>query len=108
MHLYPINGACHDVAPDGTAFGHRDANFSMVIVAGWDDPSADAANVGWVRDYSTAIAPQSQEGGYVNFLDADDQNRVKANYGASYQRLVEVKRKYDPDNVFHVNQNIVP
>jgi FAD/FMN-containing dehydrogenase len=108
MHLYPIDGACHGVASDATAFGHRHANFSMVIVAGWDKPSADEANVQWVRDYSAAIAPHSQEGGYVNFQDADDENRAPANYGANYRRLVEIKRKYDPDNVFHVNQNIVP
>lgn len=108
MHLYPIDGACHEVASDATAFGHRDANFSMVIVAGWSDPGADEANVQWVRDYSAAITPHSQKGGYVNFLDADDQGRVGENYGANYRRLLEVKRKYDPDNVFHVNQNIVP
>jgi FAD/FMN-containing dehydrogenase len=108
MHLYPIDGACHGVASDATAFGHREDNFSMVILAGWDDPQADEANVQWVRDYSAAIAPHSKKGGYVNFLDADDQNQVPDNYGANYQRLVEVKRKYDPDNVFHVNQNIVP
>jgi FAD/FMN-containing dehydrogenase len=108
MHLYPIDGACHGVASDATAFGHREDSFSMVIVAGWDDPSADKANIKWVRDYSAAIAPHSQEGGYVNFLDADDYSRIPANYGANYKRLVEVKRKYDPDNVFHVNQNIKP
>jgi FAD/FMN-containing dehydrogenase len=108
MHLYPINGACHEVASGATAFGHRDANFSMVIVAGWDDPRADEANIRWVRDYSAAITPHSQEGGYVNFVDADDGGRVPANYGANYRRLVEIKRKYDPDNIFHVNPNIVP
>jgi FAD/FMN-containing dehydrogenase len=108
MHLYPIDGACHRVAADATAFGHREDNWSMVIVAGWDDPAADEANVQWVRNYSAAISPHSQEGGYVNFLDADDANRIPANYGANYERLVDIKRKYDPDNVFHVNQNIVP
>lgn len=108
MHLYPIDGACHRVASDATAFGHRDANWSMVIVAGWDDPANDKANVQWVRDYSDAIAPHSTAGGYVNFMFADDDNRVPANYGANYERLVEIKRKYDPDNVFHVNQNIEP
>jgi len=108
MHLYPINGACHAVASDATAFGHRDDSFSMVILAGWDDPSADEANIQWVRDYSAAIAPHSEKGGYVNFLDGDDQDRVQANYGANYPRLVEIKRKCDPDNVFRVNQNIVP
>jgi FAD/FMN-containing dehydrogenase len=108
MHLYPIDGACQRVGAGDTAFGHREDNWSMVIVAGWDDPSADQANIQWVRDYSAAITPHSQEGGYVNFLDADDQGRVPANYGANYGRLVEIKRRYDPDNVFHVNQNIVP
>lgn len=108
MHLYPIDGACHRVGADETAFGHRDANWSMVIVSCWDDPAADEANIQWVRDYSDAVAPHSEEGGYVNFMFGDDDNRVPANYGANYGRLVEVKRKYDPDNVFHVNQNIQP
>jgi FAD/FMN-containing dehydrogenase len=108
MHMYPIDGACHRVAPDATAFGHRDANWSMVIVAGWDDPAADEANRQWVRDYSDAVAPHSEAGGYVNFMYADDDDRVPANYGANYDRLVDVKRTYDPDNVFHVNQNVKP
>lgn len=108
MHMYPIDGACHRVAPDATAFGHRDANWSMVIVAGWDDPAADEANRQWVRDYSDAVAPHSEAGGYVNFMYADDDDRVPENYGANYDRLVDVKRTYDPDNVFHVNQNVKP
>jgi FAD/FMN-containing dehydrogenase len=108
MHLYPINGACHRVAADATAFGHRDANFSMVIIAASDDPSADEANTKWVRDYSDAMAPHSEVGGYVNFMDDDDGERVRANYGGNFDRLVEIKRKYDPDNLFRVNQNIVP
>ena len=65
-------------------------------------------NIQWVRDYSDEVAPHSQEGGYVNFMFSDDDNRVQANYGANYERLVEIKRRYDPDNVFHVNQNIEP
>jgi FAD/FMN-containing dehydrogenase len=108
MHLYPIDGACHRVAPDATAFGHRDANWSMVIVSGWDDPADDDANIQWVRDYSDAVSPFSERGGYVNFMFGDDDDRVPANYGANYERLIEIKRKYDPDNVFHVNQNIKP
>jgi FAD/FMN-containing dehydrogenase len=108
MHLYPINGACHRVAPNATAFGHREANFSMVVVSAWTDPSDDEANIGWVRDYSRAIAPHSEVGGYINFMDGDDNGRIRANYGGNYDRLVEVKRKYDPDNLFRVNQNIVP
>jgi len=108
MHLYPINGASQRVPEDATAFGHRDANWSMVIVSAWGDPADDEANISWVRDYSAAIAPHSEPGGYVNFMFTDDDDRIPANYGANYTRLVEVKRKYDPDNVFHVNQNIKP
>lgn len=108
MHLYPIDGASQRVSPDATAFGHRDANWSMVIVSAWEDAADDDANIQWVRDYSAAISPYSEPGGYVNFMFSDDDDRVPANYGANYQRLVEVKRKWDPDNVFHVNQNIRP
>jgi len=108
MHLYPIDGACHRVGPDATAFGHRDANFSMVVVSAWDDPADDAANIQWVRGYSDAIAPYSEKGGYINFMDEDDANRVEANYGNNYDRLVKVKRTYDPGNLFRVNQNINP
>ncbi|MCH8909344.1 MAG: FAD-binding oxidoreductase [Chloroflexi bacterium] len=106
MHLYPIDGAPHRVSQDSTAFGHRDANWAMVILAGGDDPASDESNIKWVRDYSDAIAPYSQAGGYVNFMSADDSNRSQANYGANYDRLTDIKRRYDPDNLFHVNQNI--
>jgi len=108
MHLYPINGACHDVAPDATAFGHRDASFAAVIAGMWPDPAQNNANTAWVKDYYAAVAPHSEAGGYTNFASADDQLRVAENYGANYPRLREVKRRYDPDNLFHLNQNIVP
>jgi FAD/FMN-containing dehydrogenase len=108
MHLYPINGAVHDVASDATAFAYRDANFAEVIAGMWLDPADNDANTKWVRYYYAATAPQSEEGGYVNFMSADDQGRVRANYKANYARLVDVKRRYDPSNVFRLNQNIVP
>ena len=108
VHLYPINGACHDVAADATAFGHRDATYAVVVAGMWPDPADNEANTQWVREYDAAIAPLSQGGGYVNFASADDQSKVAANYGANYTRLREVKRRYDPDNVFHLNQNIEP
>jgi FAD/FMN-containing dehydrogenase len=108
MHLYPIDGACKRITPDATAFGHRDANFSMVMLAASNDPADDEKNIKWVRDYSDAMAPHSEQGGYINFMDGDDANRVKANYGANYDRLLSIKRKYDPGNLFNVNQNIVP
>ena len=108
VHLYPINGACHDVAADATAFGHRDANFAPVIAGMWPEPADNDKNTAWVKEYYAAVAPHSQAGGYVNFASPDDQHRVADNYGAGYPRLREVKRRYDPDNLFHLNQNVVP
>ncbi|GHJ48071.1 oxidoreductase [Catellatospora sp. TT07R-123] len=108
VHIYPINGACHRISPDATAFAYRQANFATVIAGMWPDPADNDANTAWVRDYYAATAPLSEEGGYVNFMAGDDQDRVKANYGGNYARLVEVKRAYDPANLFHLNQNIRP
>jgi len=108
VHIYPINGACHDVASDATAFAYRDANFATVIAGMWPDPAQNEANTKWVRDYYDATAPHSEAGGYINFMADDDQDRIKANYKGNYDRLVEVKRTYDPGNLFHLNQNIKP
>jgi FAD/FMN-containing dehydrogenase len=109
MHLHPINGAPQRVGADETAFGHRDKNFVPVIVGIWDDPADDEANIQWVKDYYAAIHPHSGgEGGYINFMSADDDHRAPANYGTNYERLVAVKATYDPGNLFHINQNIAP
>jgi len=108
MHIYPIDGAVHRIDPDATAFAHRDANFATVIAGMWPDPADNDANVRWVKDYYAATAPHSEEGGYINFMAGDDQDRVRANFGRHYDRLVEVKRTYDPGNLFHLNQNIAP
>ena len=101
-----LNGACHRVAPDATAFGHRDASFATVIAGMWEDPKDNQANIAWVRDYYAATAPHSKEGGYINFMAGDDQERVAYNYGASYERLIDIKKKYDAGNLFRMNQNI--
>jgi len=108
VHIYPINGACHRVAPDATAFAYRDATFATVIAGMWPDPAQNEDNIAWVRDFYEATAPHSEEGGYINFMAEDDQDRIRANYRDNYDRLVDVKRKYDPDNLFHLNQNIRP
>jgi FAD/FMN-containing dehydrogenase len=108
MHIYPINGACHRVSSDQTAFAYRDANFATVIAGMWPDAAQNTANIKWVRNYYDATAPHSEAGGYINFMAEDDQSRIKANYKGNYERLVDVKKKYDPDNLFHVNQNIKP
>jgi FAD/FMN-containing dehydrogenase len=108
MHLYPINGASQRVPADATAWGHRDASFACVIAGMWPDPADNEANTAWVRSYYDGIAPHSEPGGYVNFLSDDDASRRPDSYGTSYERLREVKRRYDPTNVFRRNQNIEP
>ena len=109
MHIYPINGACHRVAPDATAFAYRDATFATVIAGMWPpDQVDDAAGTAWVRDYYDATAPHSEEGGYVNFMAEDDQSRIRDNYRGNYDRLAAIKRTYDPGNLFRHNQNITP
>lgn len=108
MHLYPIDGAVQDVAPDATAFAYRDARFAPVIAGMWSDPADNEANTRWVRDYHAALEPHTSAGGYINFMAADDQSRVRANYGVNYERLAAVKKAYDPTNLFHLNQNITP
>jgi len=109
MHLYPVNGAVQRVGADETAFGHREAKYNMVIVSAWADATDDAADIRWVRDYYDAVHPYSgTEGGYTNFQGVDDAARAPENYGRSYDRLRRVKAAYDPDNLFHLNQNVEP
>ena len=108
MHIYPINGACHRVESDATAFAYRDASFATVIAGMWPDAADDEQNTAWVRSYYDAIAPHSEEGGYINFMAGDDQGRIRANYRGNYDRLQQVKGRYDPDNMFRHNQNIAP
>jgi FAD/FMN-containing dehydrogenase len=108
VHIYPIDGAAHRVGAGDTAFAYRDANFATVIAGMWPDPAQNEANTAWVRNYYDATVPHSEEGGYINFMAEDDQARIKANYKGNYERLVDVKRTYDPGNLFHLNQNIKP
>ncbi len=109
MHLYPINGAAGRVGPEETAFGHREARYAMVISAFWPDAADDDAAIAWVRDYYAAVHPYTgMQGGYVNFMDVDDAERAPENYGGTYERLRAVKAAYDPDNLFHLNQNVAP
>jgi FAD/FMN-containing dehydrogenase len=108
MHLYPIDGAVHDVGAADTAFAFRDVRWAEVIVG----VDADPANAGlirqWTVDYWDATHPHSAGGAYVNFMMDEGQERVQATYGQNYTRLTRVKAAYDPDNVFRVNQNIQP
>jgi len=106
--IYPINGAVQRVPADATAFPHRDANFALIIDATWHDAKDDAHNIAWAREYYEALRPHTDQGGYVNFMTEDDDERVRANYADSLERLRAVKRRYDPNNLFRMNHNIAP
>jgi FAD/FMN-containing dehydrogenase len=109
MHLYPIDGAAHDVASDATAWGARQTRWSEVIVAAAPEPERAGELRDWVIGYFDAVHPYAATGGaYVNFMMDEGPARVRATYGPNYERLQRVKAAYDPDNVFHVNQNIAP
>jgi hypothetical protein len=107
--LEPFGGAVSRVPVEQTAFPHRQAGFSVVIVSMWGDPAASAANTTWTRDLYQALQPFSTEAVYVNYLDTDDADRVGAAYNPeTYQRLRRLKAKHDPENVFRMNQNVAP
>jgi len=109
MHLYPIDGAVHRVGKHDTAWGARDATWSMVIAGIDPDPGKAAALKSWATDYWAAVHPFNLEGAYPNFMMADEgEGRIKASYGTNYARLAALKAKYDPSNLFRVNQNIRP
>ena len=93
---------------DETAFAYRDTSFAVVIAGTWRDPADNEKNTRWVRGYYDALRPYSEEGGYINFMSGDDQGRVPSNYGSNYNRLKEIKAKFDPENLFTMNQNIAP
>jgi FAD/FMN-containing dehydrogenase len=103
-----IAGAANRVAPDAMAWGHRDARFVMNVHGRWDDAAQDRAVIGWARAFFDAAKPYASGGAYVNFMTADEGDRVGFAYGQNFARLVEVKRRYDPGNVFRHNQNIRP
>lgn len=107
-HLYPIDGAVHEVGSNETAWAIRDARWAQVIVG--VDP--DAANAGtvtdWCKNFHTALTPHARGGAYVNFMMEEGQEKIKAAYGDNYAKLAAIKAEYDADNFFHVNQNIKP
>jgi len=108
MHLYPIDGAASRVPEDHTAFAYRDGGWAGVVVGVDPDPANAERISAWATAYGDALHPYSAGGGYVNFLMSEGEDRVRAAYKGNFARLQQVKRRYDPDNVFHVNQNIPP
>jgi hypothetical protein len=108
MHLYPIDGAAHDVGSGDTAWGYRDANWGSVF-AGVDHDPANASTVSeWSINYHEALHPHSAGGAYVNMMMDEGEERVRASYRDNYDRLARIKAQYDPENLFRVNQNIKP
>jgi FAD/FMN-containing dehydrogenase len=108
MHMYPIDGAAHDVAPSDTAWSYRDANYGAVFAGVDPDPGKADAIRQWTIDYFEALHPYSAGGAYVNMMMDEGQERVRASYRDNYDRLARIKATYDPDNLLHINQNIEP
>jgi FAD/FMN-containing dehydrogenase len=108
MHFYPLNGAVQRIPRDATAFAYRDVAFCHVIACDTDNPADMQQGIQWVRNYWSAAHPYSAGGAYMNFLMEEGADRVQAAFGENYARLGEVKTAYDPNNLFHYNQNIQP
>ena len=108
MHMYPVNGLASRIDKNDTAWTYRDANYAVVIVGIDDDPTNKDKIIDWARDYWDAQHPYSAGGAYINFMMDEGEDRIKATYGDNYKKLTEIKTKYDPTNLFRVNQNIKP
>jgi FAD/FMN-containing dehydrogenase len=103
-----IAGASNRVSATATAYYHRDAKFVLNVHGRWDDVAQDKICTAWAREFFQASAPYASAGGYVNFMTEEEGDRVAAAYGSNYDRLVQIKKRYDPENIFHLNQNIKP
>ena len=108
MHLYPIGGGAGRVKKDATPWAYRDAKYAGVIVGVDPDPANAEKITKWCKDYWASLHPFSSGGAYLNFIMNERQERIKASYKNNYDRLTKIKSKYDPDNFFRINQNIIP
>lgn len=108
LHIYPLDGAVHDVAQGDTAFAYRNVRFAHIIAAVSPEPAPMAGYRDWVREYWTGLHRHSAGGAYVNFLMDEGEDRILGSYRENYKRLAAIKAKYDPANLFCVNQNIKP
>lgn len=108
IFIAQMGGATNRVPADSTAYRHRDTEFIMNVHGRWEDSTEDDRCVTWCRELFNVMAPNATGGVYVNFMTGEEQQRVKAAYGDSYERLVNLKNKYDPTNLFRLNQNIKP
>jgi hypothetical protein len=107
MHLYPVNGAAHKAGKNDTPWSYRNAVWSEVIVGVDPDPANKDRITSWAKEYWEALHPYGAGGGYVNFMmEGEGEDRIRATYQGNFDRLVQIKAKYDPGNFFRVNQNI--
>jgi FAD/FMN-containing dehydrogenase len=108
MHLYPVDGAAGRVKPGATPWGFRDAKWSCVMVGVDPDPAKKEEISAWAKEYWSDLHPHSAGGAYINFMMEEGEDRIRATYGKNYSRLAKIKKRYDPANLFRVNQNIKP
>ena len=101
-------GAANRVPADATAYVHRDARFILMALGAWQNPADDEANVSWLKGVWSRLTPHLPNAVYVNELHDEGADRVRSAYGVAFDRLAALKRKYDPDNFFRLNQNIPP
>jgi len=108
LFIAHVGGVAERTPVEATAFPQRSAHFVMNVHARWREPSMDEACVGWAKTLFAAVAPHASGTAYVNFMPADEADRVETVYGGNYRRLAEIKRRYDPNNQFRMNQNVRP
>ncbi|HEX6723993.1 MAG TPA: FAD-binding oxidoreductase [Gaiella sp.] len=106
--LEHFHGAVTRIGPTDTAVPHRDEGWNLLLPSEWVDPAETEANIAWTKDTFAALSEHFSGGRWLNYLGDDQDDAIRSAYGPNYDRLVEVKRRYDPDNVFHLNHNIVP
>ena len=106
--LFHVHGAATRVAADETAFGLREDQWDYDIISQWTDPSETDKHIQWTRDFFKRVEPFTTGGVYINHLDAEEADRIQGAYGGNYERLLALKNKYDPTNLFRLNQNIKP
>jgi hypothetical protein len=108
IFIAQMGGATSRIAPNATAYAHRDTNFIVNVHGRWENAEADNQCIGWARGFFNDAASYSTGGVYINFLTEEEKDRVRMAYKGNYERLVQLKNKYDPTNLFRMNQNIKP
>ena len=108
MVIEHFHGAVTRIDPTATAYPHREPGYNLVLTGEWLDPAEDEVNIAWIRSTFEAVAPYTADAVYANYMTADEPDRVRAAYGPNWERLVALKRTWDPDNAFHLNVNIDP